>query len=74
MTIWSWLDLHLGEQGDDVLGVGHKVRRAHVARNLLAPATVINDGRDEVLDVGYAHDAVDVAAIDGNAAIPRCGA
>lgn len=61
--------LHLGEQRDDVLGVGHVVGRAHVARDGRGALAIVKDGRDDVLDVRNAHDAVNGAVVDGDAAI-----
>ncbi len=59
--------LHLGKQRDDVLGVGHVVCRAHVIADERAALAAVNDGADDVLDVGDANHAVDGAVVDGHA-------
>ena len=59
--------LHLGEQRDDVLGVGHEDRLAHVAAHGHVVGTLVDDGPKQVLYVRHAHDAVDVLVVDGDA-------
>ena len=59
--------LHLGQQRQDVLGVGHKGGVAQKAGDGLV-ALAIERGLDQVLDVRDARDVVGVLVIDGDAA------
>ena len=59
--------LHLGQQRQDVLGVGHKGGVAQKAGDGLV-ALAVERGLDQVLDVRDARDVVGVLVIDGDAA------
>ena len=59
--------LHLGQQRQDVLGIGHKGGVAQIAGDGLV-ALAVERGLDQVLDVRDARDVVGVLVIDGDAA------
>ena len=59
--------LHLGQQRQDVLGVGHKGGVAQKTGDGLA-ALAVERGLDQVLDVRDADDVVGILVIDGDAA------
>ena len=59
--------LHLGQQRQDVLGVGHKGGVAQVIGDGLVALTV-ERGLNQVLDVRDARDVVGILVIDGDAA------
>ena len=63
--------LHLGQQRDDVLCVGHEHRVAHVVADGPVRLALVDDGAKEVLDVGHAHDAVDILVKHRDARVAR---